>query len=176
LAQRLRRLPIANGNRFVIGEHGNRDEMCNRFVVAAGPDVRELTGKDLICSWAPHRFQFLEPQLRAAAPKRALCRPRQGHRLSAHHDGRGRLPCGSLRVPSEGPERGRSSSLHHARPAEHRRAAEFDQHQRLDRGLLLGKIRFLIRKAGDEARRVALGGNPDSEEPRDGCRFILRLG
>ncbi len=51
--------------------------------------------------------------------------------------------------------------LRYARPAEHRRAAEFDQHQRLDRGLLLGKVRFLIRKAGDVARRVALGDRID---------------
>jgi hypothetical protein len=77
--------------------------------------------------------------------------------------------------------------------AEHRRAVEFDQHQRLDRGLPLGESPL---QAGDVARRVALGDqrsavgqrgstnsrcqpverfamsrpkdiNPDSEEPRD---------
>jgi hypothetical protein len=46
--------------------------------------------------------------------------------------------------------------------AEHRRAAEFDQHQRLDRGLPLGKVRFLIRKVGDVARRVAPGDQPSA--------------
>jgi hypothetical protein len=80
----------------------------------------------------------------------------------------------------------------------------FDQHQRLDHGLLLGKVRFLIRKAGDVARRVALGDQPSAVGQRGstnsrcqpvealpclaprtstrtrrnratGCRFILRL-
>lgn len=45
------------GNRFVIGEHGDRDQVCNRFECVQLPDmdVDALTGKDLICFCAPHR-------------------------------------------------------------------------------------------------------------------------
>ncbi|MGX9944817.1 SLOG family protein [Bradyrhizobium denitrificans] len=45
------------GNRFVIGEHGDRDEVCNRFECEQLPDmdVSAVTGKDLVCFCAPHR-------------------------------------------------------------------------------------------------------------------------
>ncbi len=45
------------GNRFVIGEHGDRDQVCNRFACEQLPemDVSGLTGEDLVCFCAPHR-------------------------------------------------------------------------------------------------------------------------
>jgi hypothetical protein len=189
--------------------------------------VRELTCKGLICSWAPHQScEEAEPS-RARVRRAALCRqlfpiyfffgapssaPRRpkgpfaprhaltaGHRLSVHHDGSGWPPCVSFACRVKVPNVAAVQCLHHADPAEHRGAAEFDQHQRLDRGLPLGKVRFLIRSAGNVARRVALGDQPSavgqrgstnsrcrrSNAPRTsnrtwrnrvtGCRFILGL-
>jgi len=45
------------GNRFVIGEHGDRDQVCDRFECEQLPDmdVRDLANKDLVCFCAPHR-------------------------------------------------------------------------------------------------------------------------
>jgi YspA, cpYpsA-related SLOG family/Domain of unknown function (DUF4326) len=45
------------GNRFVIGEHGDRDQVCNRFECEQLPDmdVSSLAGRDLVCFCAPHR-------------------------------------------------------------------------------------------------------------------------
>lgn len=45
------------GNRFVIGEHGDRDQVCNRFECEQLPDmdVSALVGKNLVCFCAPHR-------------------------------------------------------------------------------------------------------------------------
>ncbi|MCA1379351.1 DUF2493 domain-containing protein [Bradyrhizobium sp. BRP05] len=45
------------GNRFVIDEHGDRDQVCNRFECEQLPDldVTALAGKDLVCFCAPHR-------------------------------------------------------------------------------------------------------------------------
>ncbi|XUM19820.1 DUF4326 domain-containing protein [Bradyrhizobium oligotrophicum S58] len=45
------------GNRFVIGEHGDRDQVCNRFDCEQLPemDVSSLAGQDLVCFCAPHR-------------------------------------------------------------------------------------------------------------------------
>ncbi len=45
------------GNRFVIGEHGDRDQVCNLFECEQLPelDVSQLAGKDLVCFCAPHR-------------------------------------------------------------------------------------------------------------------------
>jgi hypothetical protein len=45
------------GNRFVIGQHGDRDQVCNRFECEQLPDldVTPLTGKSLVCFCAPHR-------------------------------------------------------------------------------------------------------------------------
>lgn len=45
------------GNRFVIGQHGDRDQVCNRFECEQLPDmdVSDLTGKDVWCFCAPHR-------------------------------------------------------------------------------------------------------------------------
>ncbi len=45
------------GNPFKIGEHGDRDEVCDRFEREILPtlDVSELRGKDLVCFCAPHR-------------------------------------------------------------------------------------------------------------------------
>jgi hypothetical protein len=46
-----------HGNRFVIGAHGDRDQVCNKFDCEQLPDmdVSALTGRDLICYCAPHR-------------------------------------------------------------------------------------------------------------------------
>ena len=45
------------GNPFVIGKHGDRDEVCDRFEreVLPGLDVEPLRGKDLGCYCAPLR-------------------------------------------------------------------------------------------------------------------------
>ncbi|ARQ95298.1 hypothetical protein [Bradyrhizobium phage BDU-MI-1] len=45
------------GNRFIIGEHGDRDEVCDLFEQEQLPnmDVRELANCDLVCFCAPHR-------------------------------------------------------------------------------------------------------------------------
>ena len=45
------------GNPFKIGEHGTRDEVCDRFEREVLPtlDVTPLRGKNLICFCAPHR-------------------------------------------------------------------------------------------------------------------------
>jgi hypothetical protein len=45
------------GNPFVIGQHGNRDEVCNRFEAEVLPtlDVSALRGCDLLCFCAPAR-------------------------------------------------------------------------------------------------------------------------
>ena len=45
------------GNRFVIGEHGDRDRVCNLFDREQLPemDVSALVGRDLVCFCAPHR-------------------------------------------------------------------------------------------------------------------------
>lgn len=50
-------MPSLYGNRFVIGEHGDRDQVCNRCECEQLPDmdVSALTGKDLICFCWPHR-------------------------------------------------------------------------------------------------------------------------
>ena len=40
------------GNPFILGQHGDRDEVCNRFRDEVLPtlDVSALRGKDLICA------------------------------------------------------------------------------------------------------------------------------
>lgn len=45
------------GNPFVIGEHGTRDEVCDRFRDEILPtlDVSALIGKDLVCFCKPKR-------------------------------------------------------------------------------------------------------------------------
>lgn len=45
------------GNPFRIGEHGNRDMVCDRFEREILPelDVSALRGKDLVCYCAPQR-------------------------------------------------------------------------------------------------------------------------
>lgn len=45
------------GNPFKIGEHGTRDEVCDRFESEVLPtlDVSALRGKDLVCFCAPKR-------------------------------------------------------------------------------------------------------------------------
>lgn len=45
------------GNRFVIGDDGDRDQACNRFECEQLPDmdVSSLAGRDLVCFCAPHR-------------------------------------------------------------------------------------------------------------------------
>lgn len=45
------------GNPFVIGTHGDRDMVCDRFEREILPnlDVSALRGKDLICFCAPKR-------------------------------------------------------------------------------------------------------------------------
>jgi Domain of unknown function (DUF4326) len=45
------------GNPFVIGKHGDRDEVCDRFEREILPtlDVRPLRDKDLVCYCAPLR-------------------------------------------------------------------------------------------------------------------------
>ena len=45
------------GNPFKIGEHGTRDEVCDRFERDVLPtlDVSPLRGKNLICFCAPQR-------------------------------------------------------------------------------------------------------------------------
>lgn len=45
------------GNRFVIGAHGDRDQVCNLFDCEQLPDmdVSALTGRNLKCYCAPHR-------------------------------------------------------------------------------------------------------------------------
>lgn len=45
------------GNPFKIGEHGNRDQVCDRFEneILPGLDVSSLRGKNLVCFCAPHR-------------------------------------------------------------------------------------------------------------------------
>jgi Domain of unknown function (DUF4326) len=49
--------PSPWGNPFVIGWHGTRDQVCDRFEreVLPGLDVSSLTGKDLVCFCAPAR-------------------------------------------------------------------------------------------------------------------------
>lgn len=45
------------GNPFVIGIHGDRDEVCDQFEKLILPtlDVSKLKGKDLVCYCAPLR-------------------------------------------------------------------------------------------------------------------------
>ena len=45
------------GNPFVIGIHGSRDEVCNRFEREILPnlDVSNLRGRDLVCFCKPLR-------------------------------------------------------------------------------------------------------------------------
>lgn len=45
------------GNPFVIGKHGSRDDVCDRFEADILPalDVSALRGKDLVCFCAPSR-------------------------------------------------------------------------------------------------------------------------
>ena len=45
------------GNPFVIGKHGTRDEVCDRFEREVLPtlNVELLRGKDLVCYCAPMR-------------------------------------------------------------------------------------------------------------------------
>lgn len=45
------------GNPFVIGKHGDRDEVCDRFAAEVLPtlDVSALRGKNLICFCKPKR-------------------------------------------------------------------------------------------------------------------------
>lgn len=45
------------GNPFVIGTHGNRDEVCDRFEAEVLPmlDLEPLRGKDLVCWCKPAR-------------------------------------------------------------------------------------------------------------------------
>jgi hypothetical protein len=45
------------GNPFRIGEHGTRDEVCDRYEQEILPtlDVEPLRGKDLLCYCAPLR-------------------------------------------------------------------------------------------------------------------------
>ena len=50
------------GNPFVIGEHGNRDEVCVKYEDKVLADAafmrrikRELAGKHLVCFCKPHR-------------------------------------------------------------------------------------------------------------------------
>ncbi len=45
------------GNPFKIGEHGDRNEVCDRFEREVLPtlDVSKLRGKDLVCFCAPYR-------------------------------------------------------------------------------------------------------------------------
>jgi len=45
------------GNPFMIGPHGDRDTVCDRFEQEVLPllDVSSLRGKDLICFCAPKR-------------------------------------------------------------------------------------------------------------------------
>ena len=45
------------GNPFVIGKHGTRDEVCDRFRDEILPtlDLTPLIGKDLVCFCAPRR-------------------------------------------------------------------------------------------------------------------------
>ena len=45
------------GNPFRIGEHGTRDEVCDRFETEILPflDVEPLRGKNLVCFCAPQR-------------------------------------------------------------------------------------------------------------------------
>lgn len=45
------------GNPFVIGKHGDRDDVCDRFEAEVLPklDVTALRGKDLVCYCAPKR-------------------------------------------------------------------------------------------------------------------------
>ena len=45
------------GNPFIIGKHGDRDEVCDRFEKEILPtlDITPLIGKDLICFCSPKR-------------------------------------------------------------------------------------------------------------------------
>jgi hypothetical protein len=45
------------GNPFKIGEHGTRDEVCDRFdrEILPNLDLKPLRGKDLVCFCAPFR-------------------------------------------------------------------------------------------------------------------------
>jgi Domain of unknown function (DUF4326) len=45
------------GNRFIIGEDGDRDKVCQKFECEPLPDmdVSSLAGCDLVCFCAPHR-------------------------------------------------------------------------------------------------------------------------
>lgn len=45
------------GNPFVVGKHGTRDQVCDRFEREILPtlDVSSLRGKDLVCFCAPLR-------------------------------------------------------------------------------------------------------------------------
>lgn len=45
------------GNPFIIGKHGDRDQVCDRFEAEVLPnlDVSSLRGKNLICYCAPKR-------------------------------------------------------------------------------------------------------------------------
>jgi hypothetical protein len=58
------------GNPFIIGEHGDRDEVCDRFEREVLPtlDVSALRGRDLVCWCAPKRCHA-DALLRAAGPQ-----------------------------------------------------------------------------------------------------------
>lgn len=50
------------GNPYIIGKHGNRDEVCDKYMeyVKARPSLirkirKELKGKDLVCFCSPKR-------------------------------------------------------------------------------------------------------------------------
>lgn len=49
--------PSLYGNPFVVGKHGTRDEVCDRFEKEIMPllDLTDLRGKDLVCFCKPHR-------------------------------------------------------------------------------------------------------------------------
>lgn len=45
------------GNPFVIGKHGTREEVCDRYEkeILPGLDIEPLRGKDLVCYCTPAR-------------------------------------------------------------------------------------------------------------------------
>jgi len=55
------------GNPFIIGVHGDRDQVCDRFEREILPtlDVSDLRGQDLVCFCAPQRCHG-DPILRKA--------------------------------------------------------------------------------------------------------------
>ena len=62
--------PSKWGNPFVIGRHGDRDAVCDRYEAEILPslDVSALAGKDLICFCAPCRCHC-DAILRKANPQ-----------------------------------------------------------------------------------------------------------